>query len=93
MAHTFGSLRFSTCGRRRKALPRSRKRVISFKPYEESDTYRRDVPKYQSASDIGGDCSVTDRSYAKDANFTVAPAYNKGAYQVISKENIQDIGR
>ena len=26
-------------------------------------------------------------------NFTVAPAYNKGAYQVISKTNIKDIGR
>ena len=26
-------------------------------------------------------------------NFTVAPAYNKGAYQVISKENIKHIGR
>jgi len=38
-------------------------------------------------------CVVVDRSYTKDVNFTVAPAYNKGAYQVISKENIQDIGR
>ena len=26
-------------------------------------------------------------------NFTVAPAYNKGAYQVITKSNIKDIGR
>ena len=25
--------------------------------------------------------------------FTVAPAYNKGAYQVITKENVKDIGR
>ena len=25
--------------------------------------------------------------------FTVAPAYNKGAYQVITKNNIKDIGR
>ena len=25
--------------------------------------------------------------------FTVAPAYNKGAYQVITKSNIKDIGR
>jgi hypothetical protein len=38
-------------------------------------------------------CLAVDRSYTKNANFTVAPAYNKGAYQVISKENIQDIGR
>ena len=26
-------------------------------------------------------------------NFTVAPAYNKGAYQVISKDDIKDIGK
>ena len=26
-------------------------------------------------------------------NFTIAPAYNKGPYQVISKDNIKDIGR
>ena len=26
-------------------------------------------------------------------NFTIAPAYNKGAYQVISKRDIKDIGR
>jgi|TARA_B110000977_G_scaffold201180_1_gene294593 hypothetical protein len=26
-------------------------------------------------------------------NFTIAPAYNKGPYQVISKSDIKDIGR
>ena len=26
-------------------------------------------------------------------NFTIAPAYNKGAYQVISKRDIKDIGK
>ncbi len=26
-------------------------------------------------------------------NFTVAPAYNKGAYQVISRKEVKDIGR
>ena len=28
-----------------------------------------------------------------DHNFTIAPAYNKGAYQVISRKDIKDIGR
>ena len=28
-----------------------------------------------------------------DHNFTIAPAYNKGAYQVITKDNIKDIGK
>jgi hypothetical protein len=26
-------------------------------------------------------------------NFTIAPAYNKGAYQVISRRDVKDIGR
>ena len=26
-------------------------------------------------------------------NYTIAPAYNKGAYQVIGKNNIKDIGK
>ena len=26
-------------------------------------------------------------------NYTIAPAYNKGPYQVISKSNIKDIGK
>ncbi len=28
-----------------------------------------------------------------ERTFTVAPAYNKGAYQVISRQNVKDIGR
>ena len=27
------------------------------------------------------------------SGYTVAPAYNKGAYQVIGKNNIKDIGK
>lgn len=36
-----------------------------------------------------------DTSYQREISgkYTVAIAYNKGAYQVISPENIQDIGR
>ena len=36
-----------------------------------------------------------DTSYQKEvsAKYTVAIAYNKGAYQVISRENIKDIGK
>ena len=33
------------------------------------------------------------RKVYTDHNFTIAPAYNKGAYQVISKQNVKDIGR
>jgi len=33
------------------------------------------------------------RDPLKSTKHTIAPAYNKGAYQVISKQNIKDIGR
>ncbi len=33
------------------------------------------------------------RDPLKSTNHTIAPAYNKGAYQVISKDCIKDIGR
>jgi len=33
------------------------------------------------------------RDPLKSTEHTIAPAYNKGAYQVISKINIKDIGR
>ncbi len=36
---------------------------------------------------------TTPKKEIVEHNFTIAPAYNKGAYQVISKNNIKDIGR
>ena len=33
------------------------------------------------------------RDPLKSTAHTIAPAYNKGAYQVISKQNIKDIGK
>ena len=33
------------------------------------------------------------RDPLKSTAHTIAPAYNKGAYQVISSENVKDIGR
>ena len=36
---------------------------------------------------------VTPKKKIHDHNFTIAPAYNKGSYQVISRRDIKDIGR
>lgn len=42
-------------------------------------------------------CAVekNDDTYKQEVsrNYTVAPAYNKGAYQVVSKENVKHIGK
>jgi len=93
MALTFGSLRHTASGRKRKPLPKSKTYTPKFEPLEVANTYRRETAHYRSADDGVGTCEAPDRSYAENASFTVAPAYNKGAYQVISSENVKDIGR
>ena len=41
----------------------------------------------------GGTKPVNNCRLEESKKFTVAPAYNKGAYQVISKENVKHIGK
>ena len=41
----------------------------------------------------GGTKPVNNWRLEESKKFTVAPAYNKGAYQVITKNNVKDIGR
>ena len=41
----------------------------------------------------GGTKPVHNWRLKESKNFTIAPAYNKGGYQVISKENIKHIGK
>ena len=42
---------------------------------------------------VAGTKPVNNWKLEESRNFTVAPAYNKGAYQVINKSDIKDIGR
>ena len=42
---------------------------------------------------VGGTKPHHNWRLEESKKFTVAPAYNKGAYQVITKNNIKDIGR
>ena len=41
----------------------------------------------------GGTKPVNNWRIEESKKFTIAPAYNKGGYQVISKENIKHIGK
>ena len=41
----------------------------------------------------GGTKPVSNWRLEESKKFTIAPAYNKGGYQVISKENIKNIGK
>ena len=47
------------------------------------------------SNQIGGTTTIPSDNWRlkESKKFTVAPAYNKGGYQVISKENIKNIGK
>ena len=78
---------------KRRKVAKARKPKASFVPLKVSSkpSANKNIPSalitpYQPPADT---------SYRKEvsAKYTVAIAYNKGAYQVISRENIKDIGR
>ena len=89
-----GSINHSYSGRKRKTHRKVKKIEPAFKPLVRKEVYRRDVEYYPSAPMTMGK-DMPDSSYKKEVSksYTLAPAYNKGAYQVISKENIKHIGR
>jgi hypothetical protein len=51
--------------------------------------HQPDLPPVSNVIPVG----VAPKKKMIDHNFTIAPAYNKGAYQVISKNSIKDIGK
>lgn len=91
-----GSLNYSYSGRKRKSQ-RGRKKVLAGVAYSSPSTFRRDTPQYPSADMAKARHDNTSKEFAEkqaiSSKYTVAPAYNKGAYQVISRENVKDIGK
>ena len=47
----------------------------------------------RGSSPCGGPNPVNNWRLEESKKFTIAPAYNKGGYQVISKDNIKHIGK
>ena len=85
-----GSLRYDMHGRKRKTNSMKKaKKTFAQLQMEEFNK------KYKSAPITTQYEPRKDESWKAEEskNFTVAPAYNKGAYQVINKNNIKDIGR
>ena len=101
MAIVKGSLGYTTSGRKRKKLKVSKKpykvgKVLSSSPAEKERLQaireqEEKYPSYISTKTI----SNFDNSYKKEISkkYTISIAYNKGGYQVISKDNIKDIGK
>jgi|TARA_A200000159_G_C7267181_1_gene315625 hypothetical protein len=97
-----GSLRYDHTGRKRKApgLARKRKLKPEFKPMKVEKTYAQLQmeefnKKYPSYSGTTSYETPKDQSWKQEEskNFTVAPAYNKGAYQVIPRKDVRHIGK
>ena len=54
----------------------------------ENTKYWRELPSHDS-----GTTEVATKKEIYKTNHTIAPAYNKGPYQVISSINLKDIGK
>jgi hypothetical protein len=89
-----GSNNYSYSGRKRNGVKKIKKAPAAFRPIVPVKTYRRDTEYYPSV-EATRVVNTPDQSYKKEisATYTIAPAYNKGAYQVIPREGVKDIGR
>lgn len=92
-------MKYDMHGRKRKtnAWKKTPKRTPEFKPLENysignGEDHRK---KYPSVSDMTRYVPQQDKSYKLEESkkFTVAPAYNKGAYQVIPRGDVKHIGK
>ena len=83
-------------GRKRKSkLTKAvRTKQPEWKTFAPDTTYRRTTQEYHSAP-VSQYSTPQDTSYKQKAseNYTVSIAYNKGAYQVIPKDEVKHIGK
>ena len=97
-----GSINYTFSGRKRKskALKTRRKTKQEFKPLKvekslaelRMEEFKEKYPSYSGTSNYS---TPDDQSWKAEEskNFTVAPAYNKGAYQVIPRKDVEHIGK
>ncbi len=83
-----GSLNYTSSGRK-KHFQRRKKKHYEFK---ELKLRNSETQKYYP-SRISRSCETTKKSFPTGGAYTVAPAYNKGAYQLIPLSDIKYIGK
>ena len=91
-----GSMRYSPSGRKRKTNAWKKTKRPDFKAqaqkkFKPSTETTQEIPSMKT----GKYSAPVDNSWKVEESkkYPVAPAYNKGAYQVIAKSNIKDIGK
>ena len=97
-----GSLRYDIHGRKRKtkSMAKPKRKIQTFKEWKREPSLaemqsREHREKYPSAPITSEYTPSKDSSWKQEEskNFTVAPAYNKGAYQVIPRKDVEHIGK
>lgn len=91
-----GSMSYTYSGRKKSGVRKVKKAQKAFEPImHKEEPYRRETTYYPSAEITSHSTGVEDLTYKKEISkkYTVAPAYNKGAYQVIPLDLIEDIGK
>ena len=88
-----GSMRYTTSGRKRKTNVWRKVKPQAFV----SESVKKQVVKLDEIPSMKstGHCTTADNSWKVEESkkFTVAPAYNKGAYQVIPRGDVKWIGK
>ena len=91
-----GHMTYDQHGRKRKSkfTKAVRTKQPEWKSFAPDTTYRRETKQYPSAP-LSEYTPARDTSYKQKASekYTVSIAYNKGAYQVIPKEEVKHIGK
>ena len=109
MMNMGGSLRYDMHGRKRKAYKKNNPTIKKIRTVNTVKAKATTVPdrlqeirdynaRYPSMMTGGNGKGQVDSKWQAEKReiskgYTVAPAYNKGAYQVIGKSNIKDIGK
>jgi hypothetical protein len=95
-----GSLNYDQFGRKRKrkatrARSSSQVRTHGFHPCNTGSNPVRASSKHIPSAELKPYTPPKDDSYKKEVskNYTVSIAYNKGAYQVIPKDEVKHIGK
>ena len=91
-----GHMTYDQHGRKRKSkfTKAVRTKKPEWKTFAPEPTIRRTTPEYPSAP-LSEYTPARDSSYKQKVSekYTVSIAYNKGAYQVIPKEEVKHIGK
>ena len=90
-----GSLNYDRHGRKIKRKKVSKSSGVEYKFTERKTSTKKSKTSKIPSAPIGEYKPPVDNSWKVEASkqYTVAPAYNKGAYQVIPKGDIKHIGK